>query len=90
MPRSIEDILAHADELARRFEEYTPSPEDELDSCAVEALREAVYDRSLAEKKILAAIQNARNSGFTWETIGTFVGTSGEAARQRYARHLAS
>ena len=29
MPRSIQDILDHADELAARFEEYEPEPGDE-------------------------------------------------------------
>ena len=29
MPRSIQEILDHADELARRFEEYEPSEGDE-------------------------------------------------------------
>lgn len=29
MPRSIQDILDHADELAARFENYEPEPGDE-------------------------------------------------------------
>ena len=29
MPRSIQDILDHADELAKRFEDYEPSEDDE-------------------------------------------------------------
>ena len=31
MPRTVEEILTHADELAARFEQYEPQPEDELD-----------------------------------------------------------
>ena len=31
MPRSVEDILRHADELAARFEDYEPDPAQELD-----------------------------------------------------------
>jgi hypothetical protein len=30
-PRSRQEILEHADELAKRFEEYEPSPDDEID-----------------------------------------------------------
>jgi hypothetical protein len=30
-PRSRQEILHHADELAKRFEEYEPSPDDEID-----------------------------------------------------------
>ena len=29
MPRSIQEILDHADELAKRFEDYEPGPDDE-------------------------------------------------------------
>ena len=29
MPRSIQEILDHADELAQRFEDYEPEPNDE-------------------------------------------------------------
>ena len=29
MPRSIQEILDHADEIARRFEDYDPSDNDE-------------------------------------------------------------
>lgn len=31
MPRTVEEILTHVDELAARFEQYEPRPEDELD-----------------------------------------------------------
>jgi hypothetical protein len=31
MPYSIQDILDHADELARRFEDYVPAAGDEVD-----------------------------------------------------------
>ena len=39
MPRTVEEILAHADELAARFEEHEPRPENELDVDAITALR---------------------------------------------------
>ena len=31
MPRTVDEILKHADELATRFQEYEPSDNDELD-----------------------------------------------------------
>jgi len=86
MPRSVEDILRHADELAARFENYEPDPAQEL---AAAALRSAVLERSEAERHLLEAVQQARRSGMPWSTIGTLVGTSGEAARQRYADKVA-
>ncbi len=89
MPRSVDEILQHADELAARFENYEPDPADELDTGAVTLLRAAVHERSLAERHLIEAIRTARESGMSWSAIGTLVGTSGEAARQRYSGKVA-
>ena len=89
MPRSVEDILRHADKLAARFEDYEPDPAQELDAAAVTELRAAVLERSEAERHLLEAVRQARRSGMPWSAIGTLVGTSGEAARQRYADKVA-
>ncbi|WP_462418260.1 hypothetical protein [Kytococcus sp. Marseille-QA3725] len=89
MPRSVEEILAHADELAVRFEGYEPRPGDELDVQAVTELRNAVAEQSAAERHVIEAVRTARRAGMSWASIGTFVGTSGEAARQRYTRLVA-
>lgn len=89
MPRSVDEILAHADELAARFEDYEPSPDDELDVAAMKELRAAVAEQSAAERHVVDAIRSARQAGLSWNAIGSFVGTTGEAARQRYARFAA-
>jgi hypothetical protein len=89
MPRSVDEILAHADQLAGRFEDYDPQPGDELDREAVAALRSAVQERSDAERHVLDAVRGARQAGLSWSAIGALVGTSGEAARQRYGRRVA-
>lgn len=89
MPRTVDEILQHADELAARFESYEPNPADELDTGAVALLRAAVAERSQAERHLVDAIRKAREAGMPWSAIGTFVGTSGEAARQRYASKVA-
>lgn len=89
MPRSVEEILQHADELAARFEDYEPDPGDELDPSVVTALRTAVLERSAAERHLLAAVAQARAAQISWSAIGALVGTSGEAARQRYANKVA-
>lgn len=89
MPRSVDDILKHADELAARFENYEPDPGQEMDPDAVAELRSAVQERSDAERHVLDAIKKARDSGMSWSVIGAFVGTSGEAARQRYGGKVA-
>ncbi|WP_244944861.1 MULTISPECIES: hypothetical protein [Kocuria] len=89
MPRTVEEILAHADELAARFEQYEARPEDELDVDAITALRAAVAEQSVAERHVIDAVRTARHAGMSWAAIGTFVGTTGEAARQRYTRLVA-
>lgn len=89
MPRTVEEILAHADELATRFENYEPQSGDELDIDAIAELRNAVAEQSAAERHVVEAVRIARHAGMSWSAIGTFVGTSGEAARQRYGRLVA-
>lgn len=89
MPRSVEEILKHADELAARFENYEPDPRDEIDPAAVAALRSAVMERSAAERHLIEAVRQARAAHLSWSAIGTLVGTSGEAARQRYSKKVA-
>ncbi len=84
MPRTVQDILDHAEELAKRFEEYEPTPQGERDAEVYAELRNAVLSRSDAERSIRDAVLRAREHGHSWALIGTVVGTSGEAARQRY------
>ncbi len=84
MPRTVQDILDHADELARRFETYEPAAADERDPRTYAALRDAALARAEAERSIAAAVVDARADGYSWASIGAMLGTSGEAARQRY------
>jgi hypothetical protein len=39
-----------------------------------------------SERALAAAVRAAREDGHSWAAIGTMLGTSGEAARQRYSR----
>ena len=83
MPRSIQDILDHADQLAARFENYEPDPGDER---PVEEylLERAVLARARSERQIVDAIAAARSKGVSWQRIGAMLGTSPQAAQQRY------
>jgi len=83
MPRSIQEILDHADELAQRFEDYEPSDDDER---PVEEylLQRAVLTRARSERQILDAVIAARSAGISWAKIGGLLGTSAQAAQQRY------
>ena len=84
MPRSIQEILDHADELAQRFEDYEPDPDDER---PVEEylLERAALARARGERQILDAVTAARTKGLSWQRIGELLGTSAQAAQQRYA-----
>ncbi len=84
MPRTVQEILDHADDLAKRFEDYEPAANDERDPQVFAALRNAVVSRSDAERTIKDAVDDAREHGYSWGLIGSLLGTSGEAARQRY------
>ncbi len=83
MPRSIQDILDHADELAKRFEDYDPIPEDEV-GVAEHLLRRAALARARSERQISEAVEVARRAGVSWKRIGTELGISAQAAQQRY------
>ena len=89
MPRSLQEILEHADELGRRFEEHEPN--DVRDAAPLHAIREAVIERAATERRVAEAVASAREAGVSWSAIGSMLGTSGEAARKRYAgQHVRS
>jgi hypothetical protein len=83
MPRSIDDLIAQADELADEFERYEPRDDDRGEPPLM-ALRRAAYRRALIERELIEMVQQARAAGASWTKIGKELGTSGEAARQRY------
>jgi hypothetical protein len=85
MPRTTEEILAHADELGRRFEEHEPG--DVKDARALRDIAAAFARVARSERDLAAAVSVARAEGHTWAAIGAMLGTSGEAARQRYGGH---
>jgi hypothetical protein len=88
MPRTVDETLQHADELATRFKDYEPDPARELNPGGIALLRAAVQERSDAERRVHDAIRAARATGMSWSVIGRLVGTSGEAARQRYGHNV--
>lgn len=83
MPRSIQEILDHAEELAERFEDYEPSPGDER-SVEEYLLGRAAVARARGERQVVEAVAAARSRGISWQRIGEILGTSPQAAQQRY------
>jgi hypothetical protein len=80
----VQEILDHGDELAARFE--NAEPDDLRDASALRAVREAVLVRAESERVLRDAVVQARHDRHSWAAIGAMVGTSGEAARQRYGQ----
>lgn len=90
MPRTMQEIIDHADTLARRFEDHEPGSAGVRDARALAAIRAAVMDRSTGERQLAQAVDAARAEGHPWSAIGAMLGTSGEAAPQRYGRRQAA
>jgi anthranilate phosphoribosyltransferase len=90
MPRSLQYILDHADELAQRAEDFEPTDAQMAIASELADLHRAVLDASDAQLAIAAAVIAARTKGATWEDIGAVVGTTDEAARQRYGKMMPS
>lgn len=84
--RSIDDIRARADELADAFEDYDPKPGDQdAPVPPVMAVKLAAWRRDTAERELADAVRSAREQRLSWREVGEAIGTSGEAARQRYS-----
>jgi hypothetical protein len=83
MPRTIREVLEHADELAHRFEthEFAVGDERPVEEYLVQR---AVIARARSEQALLDAVTTARANGMTWQLLGELLGTSAQAAHQRY------
>jgi hypothetical protein len=86
MPRSMEELIASADQMADQFENYDPQPGDaDQPLSPVMAVKVAAFRRATAERELAQAVAAARAEGIGWRTLGESLGTTGEAARQKYA-----
>jgi hypothetical protein len=85
MRPSLTDLIAHADQLADAFESHDPAPEDfNAPLPPLMAVKLAAFRRAAAEKELAQAIHAARQAHLSWRELGEAIGTTGEAARQRY------
>lgn len=92
VPRTLKELLAEAERtgdyerLADWFEfEAEPDWSKAITYPALEALREAFKARVAAEQTVADRVADARCANHSWAQIGAMLGTSGEAARQRYS-----
>ncbi len=84
VPKSLQQRLDHDEALEAIFMNYVPRDEDRMDVSAWHALRNAVEQRAVAERDIITAVAAMRAGKWSWVEIGTVLGTSGQAAQQRY------
>jgi len=84
LPRSIQDILDQAEGLAERFEDYEPGDGDQ-GPVEEYLLRRAAMARARSEREVVDAVTAARSAGVPWSKIGEILGTSAQAAQQRYS-----
>jgi len=84
MPRSIQEILDHADELAEKFQDFDPDSADER-PVQEYMLERAALGRARSERQVADAVVAARRAGASWQKIGKLLGTSAQAAQQRYS-----
>ena len=86
MVRNLEELMSRADEFADRFESFEPTPEDfERPVPIALAVRLDAWRRDRAEQRLAETIARARAEHMSWREVGEAIGTSGEAARKRYA-----
>jgi len=86
MPRSLNQIIDQADQLSARFEIHDPHHSEVRDAAALRAVHAAFRARADAEAQLAGAVSQARAEGHSWAAVGAMLGTSGEAARQRYGQ----
>lgn len=75
-------MITHAP--PRRFEEHEPDAANMRDAGSLRKVRKAFQRRAATEQHLTDAVNAARDDGQSWAAIGAMLGTSGEAARQRY------
>ncbi len=84
MPKSTEEIVAHAEELAKNFVDPEVSDLEIAMAAALADVHRAVVARADAEVGVRQAVATARGAGASWSVLGGMLGTTGEAARQRF------
>ena len=84
MPRTAREIIEQAEQLADLFERHQPGEGAVVDAKELAAVRSAFLARAAAEHDLADSVAVARAAGHSWNAIGAMLGTSGEAARQRY------
>lgn len=88
MPRTLQEILDHAEELADYFEQADPDEFVEVPLSVIyeRRLAQAALARACAEQQVAYAVHEAHDNGLSWTRIGKLLGTTAQSAHRRYAR----
>lgn len=88
MPRTVQEILDHADDLAKRFEDYEPAADDERNPHVFAALRKAVVSPARPASLSHTALASGRVRH--WLTLGVPPPSdaANEIERLRFVRNL--
>lgn len=86
LPKSVDEILAHASELSNKFESYEPTEAELAFARELARVQHAVINRAQAEALLCDEVLAAREAGAPWTSIGALLGTTGEAARQKFGK----
>jgi hypothetical protein len=87
-PEERAELEAWGEQMAVKAEKVDPASLTPTDPALLELQRAAarrIYLTREAEKAVRDAVEHARAKGLSWNTVGRALGTTGEAARQRYS-----
>lgn len=88
-PRTLEEMLAAVEALAHQMQNDA-DPAGTITSDPALAIADAFRRLVAAQQSLADRVADGRAGGLSWSAIGTVLGLSGEAARQRYSRNSPS
>lgn len=85
MGLTTEQILANADKLAQKFEDYEPCDDDRRSAWSLRVVKLCVLQHADATRSLVLAVKQARADDHSWSSIGAMLGMSADAAKEQYA-----
>jgi len=88
MPRTQAQLQQAADDAERWLESLDPAAiaSPEADASRLRRISSAVKAAAASQAELVAAVAAAREHGHTWTQIATMLGTSRQAAQERYGQ----
>lgn len=86
VPRTREQLQHAADEAERWLDSFDPAAlsSPDADASALRRISAAVRAEATSQAELADAVTAARKHGHTWSQIATMLGTSRQAAQERY------